>query len=455
MHQVQHLLCAHSQSQKVRHLILKKQYPVTARVESGHMLFTTIFAYLAQYSHVVMLKNRFSGEKECVTCTAVSKDLKFVASGSGFIDDMNEHEPDTQVEIWRADTGNLVCILECEEEISCLDFSPDASMLVTGSTEGTIKVWALDSEGRPKLKKTLTGLSGLLWSVKFSSDGQKISSIASDKKVRVWSAGTGKLLLTFSGHKDGVQYAAWSSDNKRVASVGYDYTVLVWDSVTGKQVMEPLTDACGRTNSPALVNYQPSRISLGNQASILVSAGFGCITVWDLCEQGQAAVKHKILLPTEDKASICLSPCDRYIASYCSCNESAVRVWDLGTGQQIRLLVGHREPPHCVEWSLDSQTLFSGDFTGMACVWSMHEEVRGCVMGKAFPCVYTRQCVRATLRICMCVCVCVCVHVCLCVTVCVCIHTYIYIYAYLFEFSNYSVFFETYFREIIHVDMHP
>ena len=111
-----------------------------------------------------MLKTRFTAEKGIVTCTAISCDLHLVAMGSGFVDVLNYHEPDTEVEICCANTGQSLCTVECEEEVSSLDFSSDGTMLVTGSTEGTIKLWGLgqgDNNAasfglKSKLMKTLT-----------------------------------------------------------------------------------------------------------------------------------------------------------------------------------------------------------------------------------------------------------------------------------------------------------
>jgi WD40 repeat protein len=328
-----------------------------------------------------MIARRISGNKKSVTCMAVSHDLQVVASGSGYIHihGQGQVEPDTEVEMMII-ARDKVLRFECEEAVTSLDFSRDGDMLATGSAEGTIKVWALSNAGRPKLTKTLTGLSGRLWSIKFSNDGQMISSMAEDNKVRIWSVKTGKLLLTYSGHKGGAQYAAWSSDDKRVASLGYDYTVLLWDAVTGKPLMAPLTDLCdGVSNSPADLlscnQYHRSTLAFGTQAPILVSSGSGTIAIWDLCEEGQATLRFKFSSPPGYALRITLSPDDQYIASWAWGVDSSIRVWDVGTGKQCRQLAGHRKQLQCVEWSRDSKHLLSGDTDSSLCFWTMHEEV--------------------------------------------------------------------------------
>jgi WD40 repeat protein len=339
-----------------------------------------------------MLKTRVSAQSNrFVTCTAVSRNLRLVATGAGSHGERYEHKLDTRVEIFGTDTGQPVCMLECDEEVCSLDFSRDGTMLVTGSGQGTMKAWLLGSGDGPILLRTFSCLFDSflrvfdpLFVVQFSNDGQKILNVSKiDMRVRIWSMQTGELLLAFNGHVDGVQFASWSPDDKCIASVGYDYTVRVWDAVKGTQLMKPLRDQCGRghRNSPATdINYHPACIAFGTRTPMLVSAGFGVVTIWDLREEGQATVRYVLPNQTEGAGTMSLCPNDRYIASWGGYINFAVRVWDVVTGQQIRLLVGHPEQPTHVAWSPDSQSLVSTDFDGMACVWGMQEEVCGHVV---------------------------------------------------------------------------
>ncbi len=212
--------------------------------------------------------------------------------------------------------------------------------------------------------------------------------------VRIWCVQTGELLLTFTDHKvevertarlqyserekqeHGFQYAAWSPDSRRVASLRYDYTIFVWDALTGAQLMEPLRDLCGHSNDPyEAVNFRPSHVAFGKQTPLLVSAGYGTITVWDLSHEGQAIVKHRLVSPEKDSVQhMSLSPDDRHIASWCV-EYNIIRVWDVGTGTEVRQFRGHKEYMVCAQWSNDSQSLFSGDGFGELCEWSMDEEV--------------------------------------------------------------------------------
>src|SRR5688572_15179912 len=47
---------------------------------------------------------------------------------------------------------------------------------------------------------TLQGHEAEVYCVKYSPDGNRIATASFDKTVKLWEAGSGKLLLTFAGH---------------------------------------------------------------------------------------------------------------------------------------------------------------------------------------------------------------------------------------------------------------
>ncbi len=73
------------------------------------------------------------------------------------------------------------------------------------------------------------GHSDIVISAVFSPDGKRIASASDDRTVKIWDAGTGKVLVTLSGHSASVISAVFSPDGKRIASASADYSVRVWD----------------------------------------------------------------------------------------------------------------------------------------------------------------------------------------------------------------------------------
>jgi len=117
------------------------------------------------------------------------------------------------------------------DKVTSVAYSPDGQRIVTGSTDGTAKVWEA-ATGKELL--TLKGHRGGIFSVAYSPDGQRILTGSQDNTAKVWEAATGKELLTLNGHSDGVSSVAFSPDGQRIVTgAGYrDPTVRVWEAAT-------------------------------------------------------------------------------------------------------------------------------------------------------------------------------------------------------------------------------
>jgi len=80
-------------------------------------------------------------------------------------------------------------------------FSPDGRRALTGSPDGTKRLWDLET-GREA--RVLKGHSGAVWSVAFSRDGRRALSGSTDKTIRLWDLETGQEVRVFKGHSDSV-----------------------------------------------------------------------------------------------------------------------------------------------------------------------------------------------------------------------------------------------------------
>jgi WD40 repeat protein len=160
--------------------------------------------------------------------------------------------------------------------ISALPFAPTSSHIVkhylhlfphTLSFErGQLSHW-------PTLEMAIQAHDGIVWSVAFSPDGQRIGSASADGTICVLDAATGEVVARpFTGHTDGVNCVAFSPDGRRIASASTDDTIRVWDAVTGEVVAGPFT---GHTNLVRCVAFSPS-------GQHIASASYDrTIRVWD------------------------------------------------------------------------------------------------------------------------------------------------------------------------------
>lgn len=113
-------------------------------------------------------------------------------------------------------------------------FSPDDSLVLSGSDVGDVKLWNAKT-GEIKWQKKFPSISR---SVRFSFDGTK-AIVNSGEKIIVMSISDGTILWERS-HLEGK--SLWevfpSHDNKKVASCGTDKFVKVWDLENGNLLWE-------------------------------------------------------------------------------------------------------------------------------------------------------------------------------------------------------------------------
>jgi RNA polymerase sigma factor (sigma-70 family) len=118
-----------------------------------------------------------------------------------------------------------------DDEPLCAAFSPDGSLLATGSADKTARVWDPTSGND---KHVLRGHTDSILVIAFSPDGKRIATGGKDGLVKLWDAATGKEQASLKGHTI-VRCLTFSPDGTTLVSGGEDETVRIWDADKGRE----------------------------------------------------------------------------------------------------------------------------------------------------------------------------------------------------------------------------
>jgi WD40 repeat protein len=140
--------------------------------------------------------------------------------------------------LWDAGTGKEKTFFSGHgDRVTSLDFSPDNTLLASGSADGSVLLWDVPAG---KKRAGLRGNDGEIMSVTFSADGQLLAAGSWNRDVILWDAATGKIQAKLWGHGGSVRSIAFSPDDRILASGSGDHSIIFWD-VAGDEKIQGLT----------------------------------------------------------------------------------------------------------------------------------------------------------------------------------------------------------------------
>jgi WD40 repeat protein/serine/threonine protein kinase len=237
--------------------------------------------------------------------------------------------------------------------VQSVDIQSDLRMIVSGSTDGSVKVWDLDTG---EIIHNLEGHNGDVTSVTFSPDGRYIASGAYDFMALLWDVQTGELVRGFEGHTLPVQDIAFSSDGTRLVTASSDSSLIVWDIVTG----EILQRYEGHRASVLTVTFSP------DDSQILSGARDGSLYVWDVASairilelKGNTTGVNDVLFTPDGMQAVSAA------------GDGSIYIWSLETGEIISRFVGNNAEVREVAFSPDAKRLYSVGVEGQVIIWDV------------------------------------------------------------------------------------
>jgi WD40 repeat protein len=300
----------------------------------------------------------------------------------------------------------LRAILPHEKQIWQMAVSPDGNRVVTGSWDGTARLW--DAATGQSLGSSMRH-EGKILAVAFSPDGQRIATAGDDGFVLQWDGKTARSLINNLPRLPHVNALAYSNDGKRLATGSSLGVAAIWEADSGQHLstlttaeeagfngvrairFAPQEDVVaiqfndlnrlfdGKTGEPRhLEPPQPRTTCYGLAFSpdgkkLASSFGFGSqarLRLWDVATGNP--VGEDCLHP-ETIWDVAFSPDGKLVAT--ACRDGQLRLWEAATrkprpapGGQPML---HHADVECVVFSPDGKTLLTGSRDGTAQLWDV------------------------------------------------------------------------------------
>ena len=276
---------------------------------------------------------------------------------------------DGVVRLWNYKTAEPIESLHgSRSAIESLAFRADGKQLVSGTVDGAITVWNLEtvpseliegtieqpaslatlsadgkrlatagaSSGRPaiiifdleskKISHTLLGHDAPILSVAFSPDGTRLISGSADKSARVWDLNDSKFpeLVRFDGHGGAVTAVAFNSNATQVLSGSADMTVKLWNPTDAVEIK----DFAGHAAAIVGVAFDSANQPVSASAD-------KTIRIWNPANGQQA----RVITAPQPVSEIAVTRDLARIAVACS--DNAVRIYQLNNGQELAVMNGN------------------------------------------------------------------------------------------------------------------
>jgi len=267
-----------------------------------------------------------------------------------------------------------------------VEFSPDGKMILSAASGARAALW--DTESGAQIRK-FGNPGSQSSSAVFSPDGTKVLAVNENMDVDLWDVETGGKIQTFTGHTSRVDCAALSPDGTKIVTSNG----ILWDVNTGKEEVRifPPERFRGIGGSAAAFSRDGKKVLIGRKSVIwnvaiggefperpsrqfegnylgLSPDGMPIITDGFMIELiKETGEMERFSGHTGDVLSVAFSSDGTKLLT--GSRDKTARLWDVGTGSQIRAFQGHEDSVDAVALSPDGTKVLTGSQDKTARLW--------------------------------------------------------------------------------------
>ncbi|OEU91669.1 hypothetical protein DB35_08955 [Streptomyces abyssalis] len=263
-------------------------------------------------------------------------------------------DTDGRVRLWDPRAGVTSGTLErCTGAVYQVLFGDEGRLLAACDSDGTVRMWrvaAAPAPGTGARPVTLVPQQplehrGSAWACAFRPQDRQLLTVGNDGGAQIWDAATGQGKRILRGHGRRVTALSFSSDGARLASGGSDGLVRLWDARTGRRTAE----LSGRGDRLVSAVFSPAGPLLGT------ASNDGDVYLWN-ADTGEYL--REIDVETDHTWAEAFSSDGDLLAT--ANDDDTVRLWWRSTGSHVTTLTLHRGRVRSIAFREDGRLLATG-----------------------------------------------------------------------------------------------